>query len=236
MSKPIVAGLAAAFSLTFAASAHAALVVRYTATITNTAAFNGFESADDFYAGGALVTYSEGGITVSDNDLDADGGVSTTAFNPTQFTGHEGDRFWYTDSERGYTSVTLTAGGTFDDIEFLVGSGRSNSQNPNSSYFLHYTGVLNGAVIDSGTVSGIPNVSTPFIQIGFSGETIDELRLTVTADPDPEADRFGAGAYDSFRIGASNAIAAPEPGTWALMIAGFALAGGALRRRQPMYG
>lgn len=73
-----------------------------------------------------------------------------------------------------------------------------------------------------------PNAFTASSSLAFFGIVSDKAFSSVILDfPD-----FGAYAIsDNYRLGAP--VAVPEPGTWLLMIAGFAAVGSALRRQRP---
>ncbi|MBT2186388.1 PEPxxWA-CTERM sorting domain-containing protein [Sphingobium sp. H33] len=81
-------------------------------------------------------------------------------------------------------------------------------------------GYANGAFVGSKSLLGnLPSL------VGF-GETVDgEIVAT----------RYSFGSTALYRLGSDGVRpAVPEPASWALLIAGFAMAGGMLRRR-PVY-
>ncbi|WP_309644310.1 PEPxxWA-CTERM sorting domain-containing protein [Phenylobacterium sp.] len=99
--------------------------------------------------------------------------------------------------------------------------------------------LLNGVVIDDFTVRAAPGDAASTITGSgrilpgqtFPGHTYDGqiLRIQLKRDISPGAGgvTFGVGGTATFL-----ASAVPEPATWAMMIAGFGLAGAAIRRRR----
>lgn len=86
------------------------------------------------------------------------------------------------------------------------------------------------AVYNGATLLGIRNLVVVDAD-SFSLDLVDLsefaslTRLVVTPDD------FGGLLYDNFRFSAAGGV--PEPASWAMMIAGFATAGVAARRRRP---
>jgi len=92
-----------------------------------------------------------------------------------------------------------------------------------------YDGVLN--VLASGSLNTIANPGNAGGSwfLGFVSDFTDIRRIVIT-DLDDNAENPDSNlGYDTFRFGAGGS-GAPEPASWALMIAGFGLAGAALRR------
>ncbi len=186
-------------------------------------AFNGFEAAPvillyggfPFYAGGNG-PYVEDGISVEQVNGDGPGSISMSA----SFPGSSG-RVWYPDGgDAGYTRITLSGGGAFQDVGFNYGSGGGAS-------LILYELYSGGSLVLSGT-SALGGVS----YLGFSGGGFDTIlvrdNLTNTGGP------VANGAYQALRIDSietqGTAAVPDQPATLALtaMAAAGLLA---LRRR-----
>jgi hypothetical protein len=156
--------------------------------------------------GDVFTTYSEDGLTIT-----AIGGVARVAKN----FGNPVPDLYY---EAGQTvTLEVTAGGdlfSFDSWDFAGNNGVTSwtikgFNGGNESF----------TSSDSGDTSG---GGFGFITVA-SGTNLTFDRLTFTFDVGGTSSNF-----DNF---VGNVAAVPEPATWGLMIAGFGLAGGALRRR-----
>lgn len=103
----------------------------------------------------------------------------------------------------------------------LKGSGRPGT--PASSSFLEI--LLNGVVISSGSLDGVGQTDTVWVNGSASFVTGTAALLSLRA----------AGTDDSYGIYIDDVNLAgtgvPEPAAWAMMLAGFGLVGSAFRRR-----
>ena len=133
------------------------------------------------------------------------------------FTGFSGNYMYGTGG--GYFEISTTGNDVFDGLEFVIGTGFSQSTTN-----VAWEAFLNNASVGSGFASNL-NVGTV---VGFSGSAFDRVRYTDNTSGD-----FAAPAFDTVRadLTAGGGVV-PEPATWALMIAGFGLAGGTLRRQR----
>lgn len=213
---------AAAASLALATAAGAA-TVHNSAFITGVTNFNGFEG---FGSKSSFVgAYTEGGITV-----DYVGTAIISSISVAGTPGAEGHFSWYPNGGgTGYTRIRLASAGAFSAIQFQAGSG-----------FLPVGGQLQYQLLNHGVTVGT-GVAGPLLGFrqglstyGFDGAVFDEVRLQAqgtAAAFNPAV--FDAGVFDAISI--STAAPAPEPVAWALLIAGFAATGAALRRqRRPL--
>ena len=181
----------------------------------------------DFGTGGAVqATYSH----VQINNADQYGGVGGTgqyavAFNSTpyslQFTS-DPKRLPHGVNYFGYWLSALDAG---NHVAFYKGGSLVGSLNPgdvlarlnnNRAYFGNPNPAFAGQ-----------NANEPYAFINFYDMTgnFDEVRFTQTT---------GGGGYesDNHTVGFYTATGgAPEPSTWALLVTGFGLVGGGLRRK-----
>ena len=187
--------------------------------ITSTTNFNGFEGIGQNFGYPANTPYTEDGLSVE---------YVGTANIWTDSQVGEGLYSWYENGGgTGFTKITLASLADFDALQFLGGSGWFNGGGLNIQYDI----LNNGASVATGSVGPVSGY-TGFSYFGFSGGGFDEVRLQVQAPGytggfNPGA--FEAGAYDSFAAGSGGV---PEPATWALMIGGFGMAGGMIRRRK----
>jgi hypothetical protein len=178
--------------------------------------FNGFEAIGISYNYPA--TYTEDGITVSQiNSLVA---PIWTTYTPN--IGGQGLYGWYPNGgDFGYTSITLQSGADFQNISFLVGSGFGNASNLGMYYELR----LNGGLVQSGSLDQTGQMHW----LGFSGGGFDEVLLGDSSfRPVTSFGSYNALALDSIKVSAS---AVPEPGSYALVLAGLATVGALARRR-----
>lgn len=94
-----------------------------------------------------------------------------------------------------------------------------------------YTAVLNSSDTRNGIVLG-PDINI-FTGVPVSGDAYAGGRAIFATVPYPNCSNTAASACDlNFRVSGTTATGAiPEPATWAMMIGGFGMMGGALRRR-----
>jgi hypothetical protein len=178
--------------------------------------FMGFEALPASHPfSGVAGSHQEGGISINQvNGQPND--IWTTYFFP------EGERGWYPNGgDFGYTQLTLTSGEDFQNVGFLIGTGRLAGSSF-ATYGLYNNGVniLTGTLELSGT--------TPFY-VGFSGGGFDEIRLReqITSPGD-----FLSGTENALAIDAIE-ISVPDRGGsgFACALAAFTVLV-ALKRRQ----
>ena len=210
--------IASAFALAaLSIGAAQAATVRTTDHITSPTHFNGFEGISGGSNGDFGPTYTEGGITVTQVNGEAND-IWTTS---TLYTGGQGNYSWYPNGgDFGYTDITLQGGGLFGDISFIAGSGFGGG-----AHSLYDELALGGSVVQSGTLSQVSGDC-----LGFSGGGFDEVRVrdsySLTASLNDG--QVNAVAIDSIKtVGA-----VPEPETYALMLAGLCAVGWVARRKQ----
>ncbi|MES2178002.1 MAG: PEP-CTERM sorting domain-containing protein [Gemmatimonadota bacterium] len=193
----------AAAAVLIASSIRADAQVVHTSSFISGGYFNDFETMPNAIP--SYTAYSKGGITAMYIGVASDGVQSTYL--------HNGTRGWYPGGDvRGYTSLTLTGGGTFSDVEFAAGDGWGGGSS------LFYQMLLSGNVVATGLATNLPaGLST----VGFSGVTMDELRvqsgfMTQFAPTNDEAL-----ALDDVHI-AGDSTPTPEPATLGLLSLGLA--------------
>ena len=129
-----------------------------------------------------------------------------TVFN----TGGGDGRGWYPNGgDSGYTEITLTSGGDFDDVGLFVGSG-----NPSHS-FLAYELLNNNSVVSAGTLAGH---QMPFHWLSITGGGFDTIRLRDgNLSSISVADgSHNALAFDKVYVAAA-AATVPEPASIAIL-------------------
>jgi hypothetical protein len=200
------------------APANAALVIHTAPFIPYVAHFNSFEGLGLQY-NSFTGPYSSGGITVEH--------IGSEAISTTSQSAGQGSFSWFTNpGSTGYTSIRLAgAGGLFDEIQFLAGSSYAGA-----GASLYYELLAAGSVVGSGLAGGLPDFPNGWVTFGFSGLAFDEVRLQALD---------GGGAFnplapdglalDAVTIGGTFV---PEPSIWAMMILGFGMIGGIMRKRQ----
>lgn len=129
--------------------------------------------------------------------------------------------------DSNFASANLPGGSTTVNV-LRVGGFAATFASAAASLAAYKAGPIDlyGVDINQGVVSapylGASYPGSPFV---LDSTVADTFRIVVT---DIDASRLNNQGGVSLRI-----TAVPEPGTWALMIGGFALAGAALRRRRP---
>ncbi len=114
------------------------------------------------------------------------------------------------------------------------------SSNGTGSQTLNVSGMVSGSVVGStsyliaNTLTFNPSYSnwSTFGAGGLTGINIDELRITLNGSFVASPFLATSQNVDNIQLGAAVAGAVPEPATWATMLTGFVLIGGALRRRR----
>lgn len=114
--------------------------------------------------------------------------------------------------------VTAAAGGTFDLISFDLSTGFNEKKGSVPFTYTDSLGVTHASSLKLDDKAGLETIT-----FNLAGIT----RFTLKAAP-PKMFQVDNVVVD-FPVSA-----APEPGAWALMVAGFGLAGAALRRRRLM--
>lgn len=124
-------------------------------------------------------------------------------------------------------TLTKVGGGTFT-LNSIDLADAFNAIVPRLSYDLHYTYVDSGGSHSSFvTLDAVPGLQT------FAFNLSDVQSFTMfTGDTN---NNLGPGVQlDNVRFDNAPSNGVPEPASWALMIAGFGLAGATLRRRRPV--
>lgn len=184
-------------------------------------------SALAFFAGAAQAqTIDFGGLSQTNGDPFTgpyvEDGYSTSATGGQVFEGHV-----FGNPQPSLVVGSVFQGGNLGVIEtsraatFTLASFDLSAQNGDAGYTVE--GFLGAALVYSfGGTAGVP-YSTFQTYAGNAG-VIDRVRFTLTP---------GGSSVNIDNIVLRNAI--PEPGTWALMIAGFGMAGYGVRRRKISY-
>jgi hypothetical protein len=190
--------------------------------ITGTAtAYTGFETIGPHGNGAPLFfgPYVEHGIRV---EHIGGGGVVTTYQ-------HLGNYGWYAGADLpGYTSIRFNSGALMSAVQF---DATTELLTDTIGWPFHYQLLRQGSVVATGTVGDMCSAYTQcFRTYGFTGDWFDEVRLQASiliTEFDPQGRGTDVMSLDNIYL-----KAVPEPATWAMMIGGFALAGGALRTRR----
>jgi len=136
-------------------------------------------------------------------------------------------------------SPAVVSGPTFQVVQSNIGAGSFN-------ILLGVTPILNGTYNSAFIVSNLNATNATLITNSFPGGLVItspifpvapgfflSLNKTGVAPPISIAPGGALADFDPAVEGVfSNVVAVPEPGTWALLIAGFGLTGAALRRRR----
>lgn len=138
--------------------------------------------------------------------------------------------FTRTSNAGGGSDFTLTGIGATQNVttginNFAFGTGAGSNRLGADSYFgfrVNGTGVV-GFSYDGGTSLGA------FAKQQRNGDGVGSV---FSFDPADRGDDTGTGLNDRTYSILANASAVPEPAAWALMIGGFGMVGGVMRRRK----
>ncbi len=130
-------------------------------------------------------------------------------------------------------SFNLANGGSFD-VNFFAGRGESTSGS--NDVPLTFRVLLDGQLLTSNIPSRVTSVPffTQFDSYSFS-RTLSAGTHTLAFEVSRGQTLFGRGPFfiiDGVDVVRATAPGVPEPASWAMMIAGFGLAGAAARRRR----
>lgn len=125
-------------------------------------------------------------------------------------------------SKSGFT-MKAANGGAFSLSTFDFGGGYTSGSNAVSKVVV--TGLNGSSSFMREFKSGVDFANSAFSTLNLGGLTATQFTFTA----------YGASnraSFDNFTISAPGAGGVPEPASWAMMIGGVALAGGALRRHR----
>jgi len=211
-------GLAAIAALALAPVAQAALPVYGNSGSENPVSY-GFTAAAD---GDVVATYANFGGAAFTNYLGLEvNGVDTGFLALNNQTSSPGDTFNFGPVSAGdaltfYIQVNPSAGYTTLPAQLYWYSDTSrNLDGANHVFSAAYAGgVENGVALPAGTFVAFEDLPAPGVFDGIGADY-----------------NYGDLAFIFGNVSAQSA-AVPEPATWAMMLAGFGLVGGTMRRRQ----
>jgi hypothetical protein len=196
-----------------------------TQTIGVGSAVSAIQGTAEFESSVALSVnpYLEGGMSFSRTNMaDNNGGcgyAGTYCGSPPGFTGFSGN-YMYGPGYGGYFDIKTTGGRLFSGLEFVAGTGFSSS--PDTIYWEAFKSNVSVG-------SGVARISlNGGVTIGFSDASgFDQLRFS---DIDYKTGNYVAAAFDT--VHAQYTTPAPEPETYAMLLAGLGLMGAVARRKQ----
>ncbi len=199
------------------------------ATATPAAAADIILGFDDITTDGAKLFENYGGLKWLTNPAS---GVSTYVAvdvdqncancNPTGFRGGRTSGTHVAGEQHGFGSTISSTVG-FRMISTQLSSAWRNNMN------VSFIGFRNGVQQwSSNHVVGTGAASL----VTFNSGMIDELRVLSTGGVIVGQGTSVGAVFDDFKFSFSAGAAVPEPATWAMMIAGFGLIGGALRNKR----
>jgi hypothetical protein len=232
--------LAATILLALAAPAAADPLIGFTDNTVDTASAAGLSDTESNWAVGWTQTVATTNVTVRAL-LDITTSVAPGATGAWYITTALGPGATPADVVASgiYTPPELGGGASYFDFNPLarttLASGLSFAA---GSYFLVLDGPAGPFVSNANWIGGIGPADTAQLAPGFSlGSTYHAasgIPGAAPADFAPASPFFivPGSAFSVFELDGKVAATAPEPGTWALLIAGLGLAGAGLRRRR----
>ena len=205
MRKHLLAGAAAAAALLSANAASAATVVLFSDFENDGTISQGFGTWGVYAAADGWTTLAGPGIEIQNNAAGAPQSPDGGT-NFVELDSHSNSSMFY----------TLGSSGSFD-LSFLY-SPRPNVVSTSNVIDVYLDAALLGTI----TAAGGGTTAWSTASTTFSGTAGQKLIFAAAGG----SDSLG-GYVDNITLSA-----VPEPATWAMMIAGFGLAGSALRRRR----
>ena len=232
----------AALSLAFAASAQADVLTQWNFnSVPPDASTNTGSTAPSIGAGTATLlgvtgTFASGaaGIGSSDPATVDDSGWQTTSY-PVQGVGSQTRGTQYLVSTVGFQDVSLSfdlrfsnTSSKFGTVLYTVNGTNWLNLNP-AVLFSTASGDtwVNGTTVDFSNVAGVNNNASFGVRIVSTFQPSTSNYAPATA-----SNTYGSGGTWRFDMVTVSAAPIPEPGTWALMLAGLVGVGVLARRRQ----
>ena len=171
--------------------------------------------SDDFNSYAPALNWNGSGTWTTGNSVDL---VASSTFNLT-CAGGAGNCVDLSASSSGFISRSLTLAAGIYQLSFDYTGNQLGSQFPLAGF----TASVGSLVANIGPLA---NNSSAFTSYSGTFTTAGPTTLTFTQNG---GDNFRGSILDNVVV-----ASIPEPATWLLMIAGFGLVGGTMRRRKPV--